>query len=91
MKDTQTPWTHVGVTVEELTVSFGPSGGPQHEVSVPAGTRCRKLDGGSDPWVVADIGFIPDKNGVVYWDADHYGIRIPVDKITDITPTSASH
>ncbi|HIH2751420.1 TPA: hypothetical protein ACYLN4_007257 [Burkholderia lata] len=85
MKSTPTPWTHVGVTTEELAVTFGP-GRLKHEVTVPAGTKCRKLEGGDNPWVVSDLTFIADKNGGMYWDADHYGIRISEEKITDIQP-----
>lgn len=87
MKSTPTPWTHTGVTAEEMTVEFGPSGSKlKHTVTVPAGTGCRKLDGGNSPWVVADLSFITEKNGILYHDADHYGIRVPEDKISGITP-----
>lgn len=88
MKSTQTPWTHIGVTAEEITTEFGPSGRMiLHEVTVPQGTACRKLVGGStDTWVVADLRFIEDKRSFMYSDADIYGIRIPEEKITGITP-----
>lgn len=82
MRSTQTPWTHTGVTQEEITTVVGPS---KYQVTVPVGTKCRKLDGGSDPWVVADISFICDKRGILYSDANIYGIRIPEEKIADIT------
>lgn len=83
MKSTPTPHTHTGQTTEEITTAVGPS---KYSVTVPAGTRCRKLDGGSDPWVVADLSFIADKRGILYSDADIYGIRIPEEKITNIQP-----
>lgn len=84
MKSTPTPHTHTGVTAKELTVQFGPSGGMKYNVTVPAGTPCRKLDGGSDPWVVANLGFIADKHSILYSDADIYGIRIPEVEIANI-------
>lgn len=90
MKSKQTPWTHTGKTTQEITTEFGASGSRfKYTVTVPAGTACRKLDGGSDPWVVADLSFIDDKNGansMLYHDADHYGIRISEAQITDIQP-----
>lgn len=85
MKSTQTPWTHTGVTTQEVTTECGPSGSViMRPVTVPKGTRCIKLDGGSAPWVVQDLGFIPDKNSILYSDADHYGIRISEDDIDNI-------
>lgn len=85
MKSTQTPWTHTGITSEEITVEFGPTGSNfKYTVTVPAETLCRKLDGGSDPWVVGDLRFIEDKKGILYSDADIYGIRIPQEKIINI-------
>ena len=87
MKSTPTPWTHTGVTAEELTIEFGPTGSSlKHTVTVPAGTACRKLEGGSSSWVVADLNFIAEKKGILYHDADHYGIRIPEAKISGISP-----
>lgn len=84
-RSTQTPWTHEAVTSEALSIEFGASGSPlRHTVEVPAGTRCRKLDGGSDPWVVADLSFIEDKRSLLFHDADHYGIRVPEDKLESI-------
>lgn len=85
MKSTPTPHVAVGVTAEELKVTFGPTGGFKYDLTVPAGTRCKKLDGGSDPWVVDDLSFIEDKRSIMYSDADIYGIRIQEDKITGIT------
>lgn len=85
MKSTPTPWTHTGVTTEEITTECGP-GRLKASVTVPAGTACRKLEGGTPTWVVADLGFIEDKHSILYHDADHYGIRIPEEKITGITP-----
>lgn len=86
MKSTPTPHVATGVTSEEMKVTFGPTGGPKYEVTVPAGTRCKKLDGGSEPWVVDDLSFIEDKRSIMYSDADIYGIRIPENKLTDIKP-----
>lgn len=86
MKSTRTPHTHIGVTTEEITSIVGPG---RYSVTVPAGTRVHKLDGGSDPWVVDDLGFIADKRGIVYSDADIYGIRIPEAKITNIVTKEA--
>lgn len=84
MKSTPTPHTHTGVTTEEIKTTVGPS---SYEVTVPAGTRCIKLEGGGvGSWVVQDLRFIENKNGILYHDADHYGIRIPEAKITDIKP-----
>jgi len=84
MKSTPTPHTHTALTSEEITTTFGATGGPQWTVTVPAGTRCRKIEDGSDPWVVSNLSFIPDKHSLLYWDADHYGIRIPEEKLTDV-------
>jgi hypothetical protein len=84
MKSRPTPHTHTAVTSEEIRTTFGATGGPQWPVTVPAGTRCRKLEGGSNPWVVSDLEFIGDKQSMLYWDADHYGIRIAEEKLTDI-------
>ena len=84
MKSTPTPHTHTGVTAKELTVQFGPTGGFKYTVTVPAGTACKKLDGGSEPWVVQNLGFIADKRSFLYSDADIYGIRIPEVEIADI-------
>lgn len=84
MKSRPTPHVATGVTTEELTVTFGATGSWKYEVTVPAGTRCKKLDGGSTPWVVEDLSFIEDKRSIMYSDADIYGIRIPEDKITGI-------
>lgn len=86
MKSIHTPWTHTGTTKKEMTVKFGATGCSQYEVAVPAGTLCRKLDGGSDPWVVGNLSFIGDKTSIMYSDADIYGIRIPEADIENITP-----
>lgn len=89
MKSTPTPWTHTGITTQEITTEFGPSGGIfKHTVTVPPGTSCVKLEGGSDPWVVQDLTCIPDKHSIAYSDADIYGIRIPESQITDIRDVS---
>lgn len=85
MKSKPTPHVATGVTTEELHLSFAPGGSHfKYEVIVPAGTLCRKLDGGSDPWVVSDLSFIQDKRSIMYSDADIYGIRVPEDKLKDI-------
>lgn len=85
MKSRPTPHVATGVTIEELTVTFAPGGSCyKYGVTVPAGTRCKKLDGGCNPWVVADLSFIEDKRSILYSDADIYGIRVPEEKITDI-------
>jgi hypothetical protein len=57
---------------------------------VPEGTLCHKLDGGSQPWVVGDISFIKDKQSLLYFDADHYGIRVPPEELQDIYPVGLS-
>ncbi|WP_425952952.1 hypothetical protein [Ralstonia pseudosolanacearum] len=87
MKSTPTPATHTGKTSQEITTTFGATGSHfKYTVTVPAGTACRKLDGGSEPWVVADLNFIEDKKGILYSDASIYGIRIPEEQITEIKP-----
>lgn len=86
MKSRPTPHVATGVTSEELQVTFGSAGGFKYDVTVPAGTRCKKLDGGSEPWVVDDLSFIEDKRSIMYSDADIYGIRVPENKLTDIKP-----
>lgn len=86
MKSTPTPHVATGVLAEETEVTFGATGSHlQYTVSVPAGTACRKLDGGSDPWVVQDLSFLDRKAmPLMYHDAYYYGIRVPEEKITDI-------
>lgn len=84
MKSTPTPYTHTGNTTEEIHTTVGPS---KYEVTVPAGTRCTLLEGPGATWVVSDLRFIEDRHSIVYHDADHYGIRVPQNKITDIQPT----
>lgn len=86
MKSTPTPHVATGITSEELTVTFGATGCTQYTVTVPAGVRCKKLDGGSNPWVVSNLSFIQDKRSLMYSDADIYGIRIPEEKIVDVQP-----
>lgn len=89
MKSKATPWTHTGVTSEEITTEFGASGSTvKHTVTVPARTRCVKLEGGTSTWVVQDLTFLPNKNSIEYHDADHYGIRISEEKIADIQPVN---
>ena len=85
-----TPHVATGVTAESLSLTFGP-GRLKHQVTVPAGTRCIKLDGGSDPWVVDDLTFIADKRSLLYSDADTYGIRVPGDKVTNINELAMKH
>lgn len=83
MKSQPTPHTHVGETRAELTLEFGP-GKLKSVVTVPAGTRVKKLDGGSDPWVVDDLRFMKDKNSIAYHDAEHYGIHIQEAEVTNV-------
>lgn len=85
MKSTPTPYSHTGLTTEEITTIVGPS---KYEITVPAGTRCIKLDGGANPWVVDDLRFIKDKDSLLFSDADTYGIRIAEDKISNIKAKS---
>lgn len=84
MKSTPTPHTHTGVTTKELTLTYGGGGKHCHSVAVPAGTACKKLDGGTDPWVVANLSFMADKCRFAYSDADIYGIRVPESEISGI-------
>lgn len=84
MKSTPTPHVATAVTKEELTVTFGATGCSKYEVTVPAGTRCKKLDGGSSTWVVDDLSFIEDKRSIMYSDADIYGIRISEAMLSNI-------
>lgn len=88
MRGTYTPPVAVGKTTEELIIRFGPTGASElmrHNVIVPAGTRCHKLD---DPqgwrWVVADLSWLKDRGSFLYWDADHFGIPVPADKIEEV-------
>jgi len=83
MKPKPAPHTHVGETRTELTLEFGP-GKLKSEVTVPAGTRVIKLDGGSAPWVVDDLRFMEDKNSIAYHDAEHYGIHISEAEVTNV-------
>lgn len=88
MKSTPTPWTHTAVTAADFQTNSSGAGRVGYDVTVPAGTLCHKLDGGSATWVVADLSFITDKNSILYHDADHYGIRIPEDRLKDIYPVA---
>ncbi len=90
-KSTRTPHTHTAVTKSDLTITFSASGCMQHTVNIPKGTMCRKLDGGSDPWVVADLSFIENKRGFLYSDADIYGIRVPESDLEDIQEVARSY
>lgn len=36
--------------------------------------------------MVDDLSFIENKRGIMYSDADIYGIRVPEDKIANIEP-----
>ena len=85
MKHTPTEHTHTGYTAKDLTISFKPSSSAfTHQVSVPAGTACVKLDGGSNPWVVNDLSFIGKEDIGLRSDADIYGIRIQETDLVDI-------
>lgn len=82
MKSTPTRHTHTGVVSESFLAKVGPSG---YEMQVPAGVACRKLDGGSEPWVVSDLSCVPGpRNGILYSDADIYGIRVPEHLVCDV-------
>lgn len=76
------------ITSCDLTVTFGATGAHFiHEVTVPAGTRCVQLGGGfndSESWIVDDLGFIENKNGVTYAEAEKYGIRVPEHALKEI-------
>lgn len=90
-KSTSTPHVATGEIIEDLKVTFGPTGSHfKYDVTVPAGTRCKKLDGGSNPWVVDDLSFIDDKRGILYSDADIYGIRVPEEKVANIQTVKRS-
>lgn len=78
-KNTPTAWTDESTTAQEVTIEFGPS---KSVVTVPRGTLCVKLEGGSPTWVVQDLSFISDKQSTSYWDAEHYGIRVPEEMLT---------
>ncbi len=91
MHSTPTHHTHTGITAKELIITFGATGCMKHTVTVPAGTSCHKLDGGSDPWVVSDLRFIEDKRGIMYSDADIYGIRVPEAEITNIAEAARAY
>jgi hypothetical protein len=85
MRSTRTPYTHTAITAQEVHATVGPSNIP---VTVPQGTRCIKLDGGSQPWVVDDLTFLQDRSSILCWDADHYGIRIDEAYLVDIQPAA---
>lgn len=73
MKSKLTPTVAFGYTAVDLTVEFLQHG----DVFIPKGTRCCKLDAGTDPWVVDQLDIIEDKTSTLYHDAEHYGIRLP--------------
>ena len=81
MKSIATPYTHTGVTIKEISTTVSPSSTP---VTVPAETLCILLEGPNATWVVQDLRFI-EQGSMLFWDADHYGIRIPKSDIANIT------
>jgi hypothetical protein len=81
MSGTSTRSTHKGVTTDEFATKVGPNA---YEVLVPAGTACIRLDDEADHWIVSDLRFIQDKGGILYQDADIYGIHVPENRITQI-------
>ncbi|WP_206146782.1 hypothetical protein [Burkholderia sp. Tr-20390] len=85
MSSVTTSHTHTAVTSEETAVSFG-MGGTKHDVIIPAGTRCVKLEGGggTPQWVVEDLSFIHDKGSVLYHDAAQYRITVEESRLADI-------
>lgn len=84
MKSTPIPYVETAVTTEEFKTTVGASGSPfQYPVTVPAGTRCKKLDGGSNPWAVDDLSFM-DRGDAAYHDADHRGIRVPESLLSNV-------
>lgn len=92
MKSKQTPHTHTGITSTEMTVDFDMGGRIECQVTVPKGSACKKLDGGSQPWIVASYSFIENKRSILYDDLQNHGLRMPESNITDIkevkmTPT----
>lgn len=79
--------THTAVTSEETAVSFG-VGQMKHDVIIPAGTRCVKVDGGGaiPTWVVDDLSFIHDKSSALYNDAARYRIKVEESNLVGIAP-----
>jgi hypothetical protein len=85
MQSTQAPAKASGVTAKKMNVEFGSSGSHfKHKVTVPAGTRCIKIDDSSMPWVVDDLSFIEDKQSLLFSEADVFGVRFADKDITDI-------
>ncbi|MEX3555318.1 MAG: hypothetical protein VB131_01385 [Burkholderia gladioli] len=85
MSSVKTLHTHTAATSEEVVVSFG-GPGMMHDLIIPAGTRCVKLEGGgSTPvWVVDDLSFIHDKSSMLYQDAENHRIKVGENHLANI-------
>ncbi|AGN82266.1 MULTISPECIES: hypothetical protein [Pseudomonas] len=80
---TRTPVAKLGKTINAASVEFK-VGRTVYQVDVPAGTKCCYLAGGSNGgrWVVDDLSFL-NPNSTLYHDAEHYGIPVPADNVTE--------
>lgn len=82
MKSTRTPFTKLANTIDAATFVFK-VGRTEHQVTVPAGTRCCLLEGPNERWVVDDLSFIDSKSGL-YLDASNYGIPVDSRNLTEV-------
>ncbi|ABO60427.1 hypothetical protein Bcep1808_7552 (plasmid) [Burkholderia vietnamiensis G4] len=60
----------------------------KHDVIIPAGTRCVRVDGGgtTPAWEVDDLSFIHDKSSMLYNDAVRYRIEVEESHLASIAP-----
>lgn len=82
MGNVKTPHTKIAVLSEDYPTSVG-AGRPQTAVTVPKGTLCVYIG----RWVVEDLKWLADLHGrssIAYHDADHYGIAVEEQFLTDI-------
>lgn len=86
IKSMPSAYSHIGKTSAEVQVNFSVSN-PKFAtpVTIPKDTLCHKV---GNRWLVADLGFIENKQSILYDDADHYGIPVPDENITDIQEMS---
>lgn len=87
MKSKRITYTMLGETITAVTVVFK-VGRTEHQVEVPAGTRCCLLEGPNERWVVDDLSFI-DPKSFLYSDASNYGIPVEPSNLTNVRQPKA--
>lgn len=70
----------VGVLAQQVPMSFAGTDGSQHQVVVPAGTACKKIEG---KWVVSDLSFF-DRKSMAYCWAAVLGLWVTSDLVSQV-------